>query len=176
MGESLILNITGDAGIADITVSIEVSCAEDYYGQNCTTFCPIFENCSECGLGEFYGEYCQLNTGDCADVVCEANKHCVVGMYDPSCVCHPGFTGENCDISTDFCASVDCSGNGVCLNLEDTFSCSCDEGYSGPLCEQMACGSLSCSGNGECMDQGENSFQCLCDVGFTGQYCETKCK
>ncbi len=55
----------GRSGIAEVNVSFSVRCAADYYGQECTRFCPDFVNCTGCGLPGFTGEFCQFSIDEC---------------------------------------------------------------------------------------------------------------
>ena len=48
----------GNACLARLNVSFEVRCDEDFYGENCLTFCSNFDSCDGCGLTGFTGEFC----------------------------------------------------------------------------------------------------------------------
>ncbi len=63
----------GNAGIARLNVSFEVRCADNFYGQDCLTFCSNFESCAGCGLPGFTGgELCQYNIDDCNSANCNS--------------------------------------------------------------------------------------------------------
>lgn len=163
----------GNASIAQVSVSFEVRCANDYYGRDCQTLCPDFRNCLSCGLPGFNGTFCQSDINDCEGIVCNiSNSHCVDRTNGYTCECDFGFTGADCEEVID-CLGVTCSGNGQCQGLLGSFTCVCEPGYTGALCEVNArdCESISCGENGVCVD-GVDSFECVCSGTFTGQYCE----
>lgn len=161
----------GNAGIAMVNASLEVRCAENFTGWDCLKLCPEFQSCTECGLPEFAGEYCQVSN-ECA---CNAPSMQCVRASNGSfvCVCETGFTGEDCETRIDYCVNVTCSENGHCRNSLGGFSCLCEQGYTGIWCEAEIdeCASVTCAGNGRCVD-GLDSFLCECDVGYTGALCE----
>ncbi len=135
----------GNAGIAEVNVSFSVRCAADYYGQECTRFCPDFVNCTECGLLGLTGEFCQFSIDECGTMNCNSNGQCVDGH--PVCVCNEGFTGDHC-VDIDHCTNISCSGNGQCTSLTDRFTCTCSPGYGGELCTVTV---IICTGE-ECVN------------------------
>ena len=83
------------AGIAHVMVaSIEVRCAEDFYGPECLTQCLNFESCAACGLSGFMGQFCQFSVDDCSDAYCNGNGDCREGSS--LCECDAGFDGDHC--------------------------------------------------------------------------------
>ena len=105
---------TGVFGFAEIELSFERVCAENFYGPRCEVFCV--ENCDV----------------DCEEVNCN-NGTCIQGIGSITCVCEPGFTGTDCSTDIDECEGVDCN-NGVCMDGINTFTCVCDLDATGELC------------------------------------------
>lgn len=165
---------TGYANIAQVNASFEVRCAENFTGYDCSTLCPDFQSCAECGLPDFSGQFCHISSNCSAcngsNVMC---VHSANGNF--LCMCETGFTGEDCETEIDYCIGVTCSDNGHCQNSMASFSCMCNEGYTGILCEVEVdeCESITCSGHGRCVDS-LDSFACECDEGFTGMLCESE--
>ena len=129
----------GPTGHSSITTSFAIVCAEYWYGEDCSSWCPG-ENCK-----------CDLPVpchDDCVGVVCGENRHCVDGVNVYTCTCDQGFTGRQCDININECEGVNCSGNGSCIDGVGSFYCKCDSGYSGVLCE-VATTSIASNGLGK---------------------------
>lgn len=170
------LTHTGNASVAQLNVSFLVTCSPHHYGPDCSTFCPDFRSCPECGLSGFEGESCQVNVDDCASVNCtEENTRCLDAVEGYSCVCEVGYTGQDCQDLVDHCVGVDCSGRGRCVNSRLGFTCECDVGFSGLICEVNVddCVGVACSEHGQCED-GIDSFSCVCEEDFIGEHCQTQ--
>ena len=106
---------TGNAGLAQFTVSYSVRCAVDHYGADCTRECTNFVSCEGCSLPGLMGEFCQSPANNCDEAYCNGNGECMaVSPYSISCSCHVGFLGEMCGVNINDCEGVDCSGNGRC--------------------------------------------------------------
>ena len=105
---------TGVFWFAEIELSFERVCAENFYGPRCEVFCV--ENCDV---------YCE-------DVNCN-NGTCIQGIGSITCTCEPGFTGTDCSTDINECAGVDCN-YGVCMDGINTFTCVCDLDATGELC------------------------------------------
>ena len=103
---------TGESLFAEIELSFERVCAENFYGPRCEVFC--MENC------------------DCEEANCN-NGTCMQGIGSITCACEPGFTGTDCSTDINECAGVDCN-NGVCMDGINTFTCVCDLDATGELC------------------------------------------
>ena len=68
---------SGMTNISHVTVnSIEVKCADGFYGPDCLTECPNFVSCADCGLAGFIGQFCE-NVDDCVGVECSNGGKCV---------------------------------------------------------------------------------------------------
>ena len=108
---------TGVFGFADIELTLDRVCINDFYGPNCDIYC--LENC---------------DIDRCDGVDCGTNQLCVNLVFNYSCVCMPGFTGTDCLTDIDDCAAVNCN-NGTCMDGIDVFTCVCDPRYTGQYCE-----------------------------------------
>lgn len=78
----------------------------------------------EC-LPGFEGGRCQVDTDECKDVVCAANKICVDLVNSFECRCPRGFAGENCLVEINECDSSPCFNGATCVDLtvrKSTFS------------------------------------------------------
>ena len=106
---------TGVFGFAEIELTLDRVCINDFYGPNCDIFC--LENCDGCD-----------------GVDCGTNQICIDLISNYTCVCMPGFTDTNCSINIDDCATGNCN-NGTCMDGIDTFTCVCDPRYTGQYCE-----------------------------------------
>ena len=106
---------TGIFGFAEIELTLDRVCIDNFYGPNCDIFC--LENCDGCD-----------------GVDCGTNQLCVNLVFNYTCVCMPGFTGTDCLTDIDDCAAVNCN-NGTCMDGIDTFTCVCDPRYTGQFCE-----------------------------------------
>ncbi len=137
---------SGMANIAHVTTSIEVRCADGFYGPDCLTQCSNFVSCADCGLSGFTGQFCQFSR------------------------CNPGFTGEQCENTND-CEGTHCN-SGVCVDEINNFRCECNPGFTGDLCETNIddCNGTNCN-SGVCVDE-IGGFRCDCDAGFTGDTCQ----
>ena len=167
----------GQFGLAQIDLSFNLTCLENYFGPDCSQFCDkSISNCS-CGPG-FTGEFCQTNIDDCArlSVNCSGRGRCVDGINNFSCECEPGYSGTECESETDECVeeSVVCGLNMHCEDGLNNYTCVCDLGFTGEFCQtnidDCARLSVNCSGRGRCVD-GINNYTCVCDSGFTGISC-----
>ncbi len=130
----------GMANIAQVTASIEVRCADGFYGPDC---CETNIDCEDidCNNGVCANDFrCQCDpgfTGDRCDTnICEGvdcnNGVCINETNDFYCECNPGFTGDRCD--TNICEGVDCN-NGICVEENGDFRCDCISGFTGNLCQ-----------------------------------------
>ncbi len=160
----------GMANIAQVTASIEVRCADGFYGPDCLTQCSNFVSCADCGLSGFTGQFCQFSIDNCNDVYCNSNGNCT--ERSSLCDCDTGFTADRCETNIDDCVGVECN-NGVCVDEIEDFRCDCDTGFIGDRCETNTdiCEGVVCI-SGTCVDEIED-FRCDCDAGFTGDLCET---
>ena len=86
---------SGIHGFATTELAINVSCAENFQGSDC----------SVCVHG-FTGTDCQTDIDDCVGVNCSGNGQCVDGVDNFDCSCDPGFTGELCQTNIDECECV----------------------------------------------------------------------
>ena len=107
---------TGVFGFAEIELTLDRVCINNFYGPNCDIFC--LENCDGC------------DGVDCGGT----NQLCVNLVSNYICVCIPGFTGTDCTIDIDECTAVNCN-NGECINGNASFTCVCDPRYFGRFCE-----------------------------------------
>ena len=162
----------GNARLARLNVSFEVRCDEDFYGEDCLTFCSNFDSCDECGLTGFTGEFCQfgvVTVANCRQRYCNGNGVCLEG--EPECDCDTGFAGDFCQENINDSVDVNCN-NGQCQDEVDDFTCNCEAGFAGNLCNTSIndCVNVNCN-NGQCQDE-IDGFTCLCDPGFTGDLCQ----
>ena len=167
---------TGNASIAQLNVSIAVNCSDNFYGPDCSTFCPDFVDCAGCGLAPYEGPCCETNSDDCVGANCSEmyyNTRCVDRDNGFDCVCNLGYTGEDCDVRIDYCVNVSCSSNGVCVNSIYGYDCSCNTGFAGVLCEHDIdnCVGVNCSGNGVCVDE-VDGYKCQCNNSYEGRDCQ----
>ena len=159
----------GRAGLAVVNASIEVRCADSFYGPDCLTQCSNFVNCAACGLPGLTGQFCQFNVDNCTDAYCNGNGECIDGST--MCNCAPGFTGDRCETNIDDCVGAECN-NGTCVDKINDFRCECDPGFTGDRCEDIDdCVGAECN-DGTCVDE-VDTFRCECNSGFTGDRCET---
>ena len=131
---------TGNAGLAQFTVSYSVRCAVDHYGADCTRECTNFVSCEGCSLPGLMGEFCQSPANNCDEAYCNGNGECMaVSPYS---------------------IGVDCSGNGRCEDGISSFVCMCEPGFTGDLCEVdiNECEGVNCSTNGSCEDMQSEQF------------------
>ena len=142
---------TGVFGFAEIELSFERVCAENFYGPRCEVFCV--ENCDV----------------DCERVNCN-NGTCIQGIASITCVCEPGFTGTDCSTDINECEGVNCN-NGTCIQGIASNTCVCEPGFTGTDCSTdiNECEGVDCN-SGVCMDD-INTFTCVCDVDATGELC-----
>ena len=132
----------GQFGLAQIDLSFNLTCLENYFGPDCSQFCDkSISNCS-CGPG-FTGEFCQTNIDDCArlSVNCSGRGRCVDGISSFSCECEPGYSGTECEGEIDECVeeSVVCGLNMHCEDGLNNYTCVCDSGFTGLSCNQGMC-------------------------------------
>ena len=161
----------GNAHLARLNVSFEVRCGEDFYGEDCLTFCSNFDSCDGCGLTGFTGEFCQFGVANCRQRYCNGNGDCLEGE-PPACDCDTGFAGDFCQENIDDCINTGCR-NGECIDGVDSFTCDCEVGFTGNMCDTNITyyADVNCNDNGQCEDE-VDGFTCLCDPGFTGDLCQ----
>lgn len=161
----------GTAGLVKLNISFEVRCDDDFYGEDCLTFCLDFESCAGCGLPGYTGESCQFDINDCEDIDCHDGE-CIDKVNGFTCDCEIGFTGDLCQYNIDDCSNISCSNNGECADGVDSFNCVCEPGFTGGLCDINIndCEDAECD-DGECVDE-IGGFSCECNPGFTGEYCD----
>ena len=104
---------TGVFGFAEIELSFERVCAENFYGPRCEVFCV--ENC------------CEVVNVNCN------NGTCIQGIGSITCVCEPGFTGTDCSTDINECEGVNCN-NGTCIQGIGSITCVCEPGFTGEFC------------------------------------------
>ena len=71
-----------------INVNINVLCAENFEGSDCTQCVPGFT-----------GPNCDVNIDDCVGVNCSGNGQCVDEVNDFTCTCMTGYSGLACNES-----------------------------------------------------------------------------
>ena len=108
---------TGIFGFAEIELTLDRVCIDNFYGPNCDIFC--LENCDGCD-----------------GVDCGTNQLCINLVFNYTCICVPGFTGIDCSININDCAGANCN-NGTCMDGIDTFTCVCGPRYTGQFCETV---------------------------------------
>ena len=150
LGTSRQTTYMGEARISQVVVTIQVRCADGFYGPDCLTPCASFVSCAGCGLSGFYGQFCQ-NIDHCVGVNCN-NGQCVDEADAFRCDCVSGFTGGHCETNIDDCEGVDCS-NGACVDGVGGFRCECSPGFTGDRCQTNIddCEGVDCN-NGSCVD------------------------
>ena len=118
---------SGIGTYVSINVNINVLCAQNFGGSDCT----------ECVPG-FTGPNCEsdVNIDNCVGVDCSRNGQCVDDVDSFSCTCDPDFTGDRCQTTINDCLGVDCSGNRRCVDGVNSYTCECMTGYSGPRCDE----------------------------------------
>lgn len=112
----------GIFGLAEVEMSFQTQCAENFYGPDCDVFCT--QNCA---------------ADHCVGVDCGQNSVCVSDILTSSCVCESGFTGPNCTTEFDVCSGVECN-FGSCVVVGDrgnNYACVCQNGYTGQFCEMQ---------------------------------------
>ena len=141
---------TGEFGFAEIELSFERVCAENFYGPRCEVAC--LENC------------CEVVNFNCN------NGTCIQGIASITCTCDPGFTGTDCSTDINECEGVNCN-NGTCIQGIASITCACEPGFTGTDCSTdiNECKGVDCN-YGVCMD-GIDTFTCVCDVDATGELC-----
>lgn len=169
---------SGIFGQAEISISYNLACTENYYGPRCEQLC-LSGSCP-CDPG-FTGQFCATSIDDCDSVSCGENQMCIDGHLNYTCTCLPGYTGQDCSTDTnepDVCADVSCGENRVCVRGGDTsdYTCACDSGLTGENCVTASdmCEGVDC-GDGICapvtIDE-RNTITCVCDSGFGDrEYC-----
>ena len=108
---------TGVFGFAEIELSFERVCAENFYGPRCEVFCV--ENC----------------VFDCERANCN-NGTCIQGIASITCACEPGFTGTDCSTNINECegSGVNCY-HGICMDGIASFTCMCEPEFTGEFCK-----------------------------------------
>uniref|UniRef100_A0A8C7Y4R1 Neurogenic locus notch homolog protein 1 n=1 Tax=Oryzias sinensis TaxID=183150 RepID=A0A8C7Y4R1_9TELE len=117
----------------------------------------------------YEGEFCEINTDECANGPCLNSGKCIDKINGFHCDCP---TGE-APTDIDECASTPCKNGAKCTDGPNKYTCECTEGYAGQHCETEIneCSSDPCH-YGTCKD-GLASFSCDCTPGYTGRLCET---
>lgn len=158
----------GVFNVGFLEASFNVSCNENFIG----------DDCGKCTPG-FMGELCEL-VDECFGVVCEQNQNCINTNSSYVCECIPGFTGPNCMMDIDDCEGITCGNSGQCFDGQNSFTCECLPSFTGDLCENTVNGyelvvtiesfsnpSHQCAAcaalNIDCCDDG-------CDVGLCDTY------
>uniref|UniRef100_A0A8C6P6F5 Neurogenic locus notch homolog protein 1 n=1 Tax=Nothobranchius furzeri TaxID=105023 RepID=A0A8C6P6F5_NOTFU len=120
----------------------------------------------------FTGNFCQIDTDECASTPCENGAKCTDGPNKYTCECTEGYTGRHCEMGINECDSDPCH-YGSCIDGLASFSCHCNPGFTGRLCETNIneCLSQPCRNGGTCQDR-ENAYICSCPKGTTGINCE----
>ena len=162
--------LTGMFDLAEIILTFEVLCTNNYHGPNCDVLCTTGD-CT-CDPG-FTGPFCASSIDDCVDVDCGVNQRCEDGHFNYTCVCEPGFTGPDCFTNINNCESVNCN-SGTCEDGINSFVCICDLGSTGQFCATSIneCAGVDCGENQRCVD-GHLNYTCVCEPGFTGPDCQT---
>ncbi|XP_062596704.1 delta-like protein C, partial [Saccostrea cucullata] len=121
---------------------LKVYCDQDYYGENCATFCQSRDDrfghytCdpntgSKICLKGWQGTLCHVQIDNCLSSPCVNSATCVNSHGGFLCVCADGFNGTRCEIDLDECRSSPCQNNATCTDLINGFHCTCLNGFSG---------------------------------------------
>jgi len=137
--------------------------------------CSLAETKCNCIAG-YSGDFCEINTNECASNPCKHGGTCVDGIASYTCTCLTGYTGSNCETDNfDECASSPCMNGASCVAPfnQDLFNCTCRAGFVGTWCQTNIndCSSSPCLNGGLCVD-GENLYTCTCVNGFSGTNCK----
>jgi len=156
-----------------IVYRFRVRCAQNYFGDGCTTFCRPRDdqwghyNCSAAGqkvcLEGWFGLECER--ARCGPGCSPQHGFC---ERPHACQCRHGWTGARCDE----CLRYPGCQHGYCLA---PWQCACQEGWGGPLCDQevnYCAGHQPCRNNGTCVNLGPGRYRCLCAEPFGGANCE----
>uniref|UniRef100_A0AAX7VZY3 Neurogenic locus notch homolog protein 1 n=1 Tax=Astatotilapia calliptera TaxID=8154 RepID=A0AAX7VZY3_ASTCA len=144
----------------------------------------------------YEGEFCQIDTNECASSPCLNNGECIDKTNAFHCQCPTGeaavplwrgeegegvgpgvtelfvvFPGINCETNIDDCKSNLCD-YGTCNDKINGYECACEPGYTGAMCNINIneCASNPCHNGGTCID-GINSFTCQCPDGYHDTTC-----
>lgn len=153
-------------------IAYRITCANDYYGPRCLTFCQPMSStvghfqCTSngslaCSPG-WEGQSCDIARCD----------KCVNGACDRPglCRCRTGWTGPNCDQ----CVRYPGCKHGTCNTPNQ---CICDEGWGGHFCNEdlnYCTRHQPCKNNATCRNTGHGQYTCDCPDGYTGTNCEIR--
>ncbi|CAG08131.1 unnamed protein product, partial [Tetraodon nigroviridis] len=154
----------------------EATCLDKIGGFRCicmlvvkTVLSHSLSNPSHANWPGYTGEFCEIDTDECANSPCLNSGTCIDKINAFHCQCPTGFTGNICQIDIDECASTPCKNGAKCTDGPNNYTCECTEGM---MCNINIdeCAINPCHNGGTCLD-GINTFTCVCPKGYHDATC-----
>ncbi|XP_071506024.1 uncharacterized protein [Diadema antillarum] len=146
------------------------ACDDCYAGLDCGSFCnnqseECVDGVCDCGFGGWRGERCDVL--GCPGIGADCSNHGQCNLADRTCLCDGGWTGAGCHLPDCPGEPDDCNGRGICLEDYPSPRCvNCSDGWMGPACE------IPCVNGAQ---DPPNSGVCVCEPCFHGVSCDELC-